>query len=48
MKGSDAAIARLGMNRGNKEEITWDIGTPNEKQKQAFLARTLYVAYGGA
>ena len=47
-EGSDAVIARLGSNRGNKGEYAWDIGTPNEKQKQAFLAHTLYVAYGGA
>lgn len=47
-KGSDAVIARLGSNRGNKGEYAWDIGTPNEKQKQAFLAKTLYVGYGGA
>ena len=41
------SIARI--RRGSdKKEVTWDIGTPNAKQKQAFLARTLYVGYGGA
>ena len=47
-KGSDAVIARLGQNRSSKNEYTWDVGTPNEKQRQAFLAKTLYVGYGGA
>ena len=41
------SIARI--RRGSdKKEVTWDIGTPNAKQRQAFLARTLYVGYGGA
>ena len=30
------------------EETVWDLGTASEKQKRFFMARTAFVAYGGA
>lgn len=47
MERGDAGIARK-TTKLQKPEVTWNVGTPNAKQKQAFLARTLYVGYGGA
>ena len=42
------ASNRLNPLKAKKQEVTWDIGTPNEKQLQAFKADTLFVGYGGA
>lgn len=46
-KSGDAVIARK-VAKPKKQEVTWMMETPNPKQMQAFLAKTLYVGYGGA
>ncbi len=48
-KRGDANIAtKFNRPAKAKPEVTWEVGKPNPKQKQAFLAKTLYVGYGGA
>lgn len=40
-------IARIRKGNTDKKEVKL-VGNPNAKQRQAFLAHTLYVGYGGA
>lgn len=41
-------IAKATREHKKKPEVNWIMEAPNPKQKEAFLARTLYVGYGGA